>query len=153
MNPELQLRDIHLPPEPSWWPPAPGWWLLALLAALAVGYAARWALRHWRARQRRRAMQAEFEQVLRQDDPHARLAALSALLRRAARLRDPAAAGLTGAAWLSFLDQSAPGEAPFTRGPGQLLVDGLYRKDLNAAAVNALLEPARRCYWHLVGRP
>ncbi|MBP6325901.1 MAG: DUF4381 domain-containing protein, partial [Dokdonella sp.] len=21
-----QLRDIHLPPDPSWWPPAPGWW-------------------------------------------------------------------------------------------------------------------------------
>ena len=34
MNPQLQLRDIHLPPEPSWWPPAPGWWLLALLLVI-----------------------------------------------------------------------------------------------------------------------
>ena len=25
------LRDIHLPPAPSWWPPAPGWWLLAFV--------------------------------------------------------------------------------------------------------------------------
>ena len=25
------LRDIHLPPDPSWWPPAPGWWMLAAL--------------------------------------------------------------------------------------------------------------------------
>ena len=34
------LRDIHLPPDPSWWPPAPGWWMLAglllLLALLAA---------------------------------------------------------------------------------------------------------------------
>ena len=66
---------------------------------------------------------------------------------------EPIYASLAGDAWLAYLDQSAPGEAPFTRGAGHLLVDGLYRKDLNPAAVNALLEPARRCYWHLVGRP
>ena len=36
MNPELQLRDIHLPPEPSWWPPAPGWWLLAAILVAAI---------------------------------------------------------------------------------------------------------------------
>ena len=36
--PGPQLRDIHLPPAPSWWPPAPGWWVLAaLLAARAAG--------------------------------------------------------------------------------------------------------------------
>jgi hypothetical protein len=31
-----QLRDIHLPPDPSWWPPAPGWWMLAALAAVML---------------------------------------------------------------------------------------------------------------------
>ena len=30
------LRDIHLPPTPSWWPPAPGWWLLAIVVLIAI---------------------------------------------------------------------------------------------------------------------
>ena len=32
------LRDIHLPPEPSWWPPAPGWWILFVLAMGVLGF-------------------------------------------------------------------------------------------------------------------
>lgn len=44
LSPELakqleQLRDIHLPPDISWWPLAPGWWVLAgaaMIAALAI---------------------------------------------------------------------------------------------------------------------
>ena len=54
------LRDIHLPPAPSWWPPAPGWWLLAivLLIAIAVGVwtlLRLWRERRWRTSCRRRA--------------------------------------------------------------------------------------------------
>ena len=37
------LRDIHLPPAPSWWPPAPGWWLLALVLLIAIALGA-WML-------------------------------------------------------------------------------------------------------------
>ena len=36
MNPELQLRDIHLPPEASGWPAARGWWLLPILIGLVI---------------------------------------------------------------------------------------------------------------------
>ena len=88
MNPELQLRDIHLPPEPSWWPPAPGWWLLAIVIGLVAWRLTRYGLRSWRARQRSRALQEQFDAVLLVTEPAAQLTAISELLRRAARQSD-----------------------------------------------------------------
>lgn len=35
-NPLLELRDVHLPSEPSWWPPAIGYYLVALLLVLLM---------------------------------------------------------------------------------------------------------------------
>lgn len=152
MNPELQLRDIHLPPEPSWWPPAPGWWLLAILLGFAFWHLTRYSLRRWRARQRNQALQAEFDGALAATDPAAQLAAISQLLRRAARQADPAAATLVGTTWLEFLDRSTGlDSAPFSQGPGRLLLDGPYRSDLDAHSVNALIAPARQCFLKLVG--
>ena len=151
MNPELQLRDIHLPPEPSWWPPAPGWWLLAIVLCLLAWHLTRLGLRHWRARQRRLALVNEFDRVLALSEPAVQLAAISQLLRRAARSSDPAAASLVGSAWLEFLDRSAAGgSAPFSQGPGRLLLDGPYRMDLDPASVAALIAPARQCFLRLV---
>jgi len=49
-----QLRDIHLPPDPSWWPPAPGWWVLAVLV-LAMLLAGAWLWRRQRRMARQRA--------------------------------------------------------------------------------------------------
>lgn len=147
--PPLQLRDIHLPGEPSWWPPAPGWWLLALLLA-ALAYALlRWALRWRRKRRRQRELQAEFAAMVGISDPMQRLQALSALLRRAARLVDPLAAALQGEAWLAFLDQHC-GDQSFTRGPGRVLLDAPYRPTVRASEVEALLTPARRVYASMV---
>jgi hypothetical protein len=45
MNPELPLRDIHLPEAITWWPPAPGWWISAVLAIAIIVLVTRW-LRH-----------------------------------------------------------------------------------------------------------
>lgn len=150
MNPELQLRDIHLPPEPSWWPPAPGWWLLAILIGLVIWRLIRYGLHRWRARQRRRALQAQFDTVLGLTDAAAQLAAISELLRRAARQSDPAAAALVGSAWLEFLDRSTDATAaPFSQGPGRLLLDGPYRAHLDAGSVSALIAPARQCFLKL----
>lgn len=152
MNPELQLRDIHLPPEPSWWPPAPGWWLLAMLLAFVVWRVTRYSLRRWRARQRKLALQAEFDGALSATDPAAQLAAISQLLRRAARQADPAAATLVGPTWLAFLDRATGlDSAPFSAGPGRVLLDGPYRSGLDADSVNALIAPARQCFLKLVG--
>ncbi|MBL4774031.1 MAG: DUF4381 domain-containing protein [Alcanivoracaceae bacterium] len=34
--PALDLRDIHLPADPSMWPLAPGWWLLIIISIFIV---------------------------------------------------------------------------------------------------------------------
>src|SRR5690606_21767206 len=96
------LRDIHVPPAPSWWSPAPGWWLLA---AVLLVVAAVLLLLRWRRRRRHRAVLAMFEQHLQAaTTPAEQLAAMSELLRRAARRRDPQADRLEGEAWLQWLD-------------------------------------------------
>jgi hypothetical protein len=162
MSPELQLRDIHLPPEPSWWPPAPGWWVLAILSLLALALLARWVLRRRQARRRRARLLAEFDSAAAIGDPAARLAAISQLLRRAARLRDPRAAQLQGAAWLRFLDgdDSAATTGPvdnrgelFSNGIGRILLTGPYQPATDPSQVEALIEPARRRYLSLVAPP
>jgi hypothetical protein len=97
---KLVLRDIHLPPDPSWWPPAPGWWLLALavLALLAVG-----ALLGWRWRRRRRACRRVLAEVARLETLHADDEALALglhqLLRRTVRRYDAGAMRQRGEPW------------------------------------------------------
>ncbi|MBN8482894.1 MAG: DUF4381 domain-containing protein, partial [Xanthomonadales bacterium] len=65
---------------------------------------------------------------------------LSNLLRRAARVLDPAAAALPGEAWLRFLDGRVGGDA-FACGAGRVLVDAPWRKsaELDADALVALV--------------
>lgn len=99
------LRDIHLPPQPSWWPPAPGWWALAalIMAAALVG------LWWWRRRCRRRAAEAqvlaEVDRVLAlwREQPQALASALHQLLRRGALRIDPLATQQRGNAWRQTL--------------------------------------------------
>lgn len=98
----LPLRDVHLPPSPSWWPLAPGWWLVITAVVLVLGTVGWW---WWRRRQRQRLWLAAFDAELqRATTPAQRLAALSILLRRAARSVDAQADRLQGEAWLQFLD-------------------------------------------------
>ncbi len=136
-----QLADIHLPPAPTWWPPAPGWWLLAvLLIALLVVLV--WWLRRRAQRLRLRWMlRTEFETALAltaaPGDEARQVAALSTLLRRAALRFAPCAATLQGEAWLRFLDGDDPAK-PFSEGAGRLLLDGPYRRDVDADKARAL---------------
>ncbi len=138
---ELPLRDIHLPEPVGWWPPAPGWWLLL---GLALAGAAAWAWLAWRRRTRvRRAALAEWkriEETYAADGDVARLARdLSILMRRAAVTADerPRVAGLTGEAWLAWLDQGLDGR-PFSQGPGRCLAEAPYRPDAEEQVVDAM---------------
>lgn len=143
MSPPLPLRDIQLPPEPSWWPPAPGWWVLAgvllILVALLVGS----AIRRWQASRRTQQRLRWLEEALASagTDPARQLAAMSELLRRLARRDAPQALLLRGEEWLRFLDGDLAGQ-PFSTGPGRLLLDGGYRSTIageDRAAVEALV--------------
>jgi len=133
MNPaqELlaQLRDIHLPADPSWWPPAPGWWLLGLclvvLIYLVLGKLLKWY--------RIAAPSRKFVNALRSlpiSDPaksQQNLRSMSRLARQYAitRYGRGRTAGLTGTSWLNFLDQSSASSA-FSEGPGKILAEGPY---------------------------
>ncbi len=152
MNTQLQLRDIHLPPEPSWWPPAPGWWLLAVLLLIAAVLLARWLWHRVRARRRLARLMAEFDAAAGITEPGARLAAISQLLRRAARLRDPRAANLQGEDWLRFLDQVDDRQSPATDS-WRVLLNGPYQPQINPAAVEALIDVARARFQSPVTSP
>lgn len=114
MNSELQLRDIHLPPDVGFWPPALGWWVLLLVLAILLVLLLRWWQRRKPAAPRRsgklimHSALAELDDIEQQhrDNPAELVKKTSALLRRCAislhgRHR---ISGLTGQAWLTFLD-------------------------------------------------
>ena len=144
MQPDsLPLRDIHQPLAPPWWPPAPGWWLLAAIVLAMI------ALTWWFAARRRRRQQviaALFDAALQQaKSPAAQVAAMSELLRRAARRHNVEADRYTGDAWLQFLDTGLKQPA-FAQSAGRLLLEGAFRSDVDADAVAALRPLARQRY-------
>ena len=144
----LVLRDIHQPPAPPWWPPAPGWWLLFALVLAVVVFA--WA-RHARRSRRRRQIEALFDDaVARAATPAQSVAAMSELLRRAARRHDPRADRLQGPAWLALLGERLPPDEAAAldpaQGPGRLLLEGGFRADVDDADADAL-RPIARTAW------
>ena len=139
-DPTLVLRDIHQPPAPPWWPPAPGWWIVAAMLLLVAGIVS-WVA--WRRHRRRSALERLFDDRMRAaPTPAAQVAAISELLRRAARRRDPRADTLQGDDWLRFLDRGGK-RALFDGEDGHLLLDGGFRPEVDADAVAALLPRAR----------
>lgn len=144
---ELVLRDVHVPPAPSLWPPAPGWWLLAAVALLAIAVV--WVILH-RRRRRLRAWSELFEHAC-HGEPSRQAAAVSELLRRAARRTDAVADRLQGEAWLEFLDGSGK-RADFSKGAGRLLLEGGYRRELPAGQWQEARELARARYLELMAK-
>lgn len=139
----LPLRDIHQPLAPPWWPPAPGWWLLVAVV-LAMAALAWWFVA--RRRRRQQAIAAQFDATVQQaDSPAAQVAAMSELLRRAARRHDDQADRYTGDAWLQFLDTGLK-RPVFAGGAGRLLLEGAFRPDVDADSVASLRPLARQRY-------
>lgn len=154
MVPDLPLQDIHLPEAVGYWPLAPGWWLLlGLLLFLVVLAFLGW--RFWQARRLRRLALAQLSSLAQL--PAGELArALSRLLRQAAISHfPPATAGLSGQAWLEFLDRPFA-DRPFSEGVGRCLLDAPYRPATQLAAQvdePALLALCRRWLKKLPARP
>lgn len=156
MNGELPLRDIHLPAGVSGWPPAPGWWLLLALLIM-IGMAV-WAVRHKRQRRRlRKRAMAELqriEQAFAEHQNAQRLAGdCSVLLRRVCISRYPRheVAGLTGRAWLEFLNRHGK-TSPFDDEAAAVLLQAPYQKDFSGNP-QALLDACRNWLQQLQGGP
>lgn len=148
---DLPLRDVHEPAAPSWWPPAPGWWIAFGVLLVVVAVLAWWRWR--RARRLRLAARLFDDAIFAADTPARKVAAISELLRRAARRRDPVADTLDGDDWLRLLDSGLP-QPVFRDGPGALLLDGAFRPAVDADAVEALRIAARARFldWMAPGR-
>jgi hypothetical protein len=153
MNPEqIPLRDLHLPEAIGWWPPAPGWWVLLGLLVAGLILLARALHRHHQRGAARRLALAELARLERTYGMNGNTAALavrtSDLLRRAMLAYAPRGevAGLTGRAWLEWLDRGLDRQ-PFSRGPGRTLGDLPYRNPAQLhedVDVDGLIEAVRR---------
>ena len=138
-DPLAELRGYHLPEPVSWWPPAPGWWLLVLLLLIMLGTVIWLLLRSRRRGAARRSARRELQALraahVADADDAVLVQGLSRLLRRFALARFPQerVAGLTGEAWLHFLDRQSP-DNPFTQGPGRALVEAPYRPEMSVQA-------------------
>ena len=150
LPPPLPLRDLHLPEPVGWWPLAPGWWLLILLAIIAIAYG---LVRAYQRRQRNAARRYALRELARYEaeylehrDPVTLGKQLSELLRRSMLAYAPRTevAGLTGEAWLRWLDRGMPLPYFHTDG-GKSLLQLPYRRrdDFADVDIDALLAAVR----------
>jgi len=152
MDPQaIPLRGLHLPEPVGWWPLAPGWWVLIAVVIVAAALLLRAWLRH-------RAHSAARRKALRQleesraayayhGNPVVLGAEVSELLRRTMLAYVPRSevAGLTGDAWLAWLDRDL--DTPrFREGAGRNLLELPYRNPETLAAdvdIDAMLAAVR----------
>jgi len=156
----IPLRGLHLPEPVGWWPLAPGWWLL--IAALVVASALlirAWLKRRARSAARRRALRQLEESrsaYAYHGNPVTLGAEVSELLRRTMLAYAPRAevAGLTGDAWLAWLDRDLD-EPQFREGPGRNLLELPYRNPETVAEdedIDGMLAAVRQRLQTPVGR-
>ncbi|XOV81924.1 MAG: DUF4381 domain-containing protein [bacterium] len=131
-DPLQQLRDVHLPPDPSWWPPAYGWWLLAAVSVAAVIWLSRAMIRSYKKRAPSRAAGTQLAQLYSRYQAgeisatqylHNGNELLKRLLVRA--YRQQSYARLSGDAWLQVLDELS-GSSEFSTGAASVLGNSRY---------------------------
>lgn len=150
MNPSsLALKDIHLPAHGvSIWPLAPLWWLLIALGVLGV-LALVWyvwkrpAQPHYQkndiALQALADLQTQYNQ-----QPLELLREVSVLIRRIAltRFGRHRIAGLTGTAWLEFLDKTS-GQAVFQQRYAAYVTASPYQANADLSDLQGFLQAVR----------
>jgi hypothetical protein len=135
---QIPLRGLHTPDVIGCWPPAPGWWLVIVLGLLGLVLVLRMVLRRRSQSAARRHALRQLEQYAAAYADHGNAVTLgtevSELLRRAMLAYAPRAdvAGLTGEAWLAWLDRDLR-EPRFTQGAGRNLLELPYRSPATAA--------------------
>ena len=142
-----QLRDIHYPPDPTWWPPALGWWLLASLAVFIV------ALTAYRIRKRTENIRpyiianellnklytkhhrGEIEGIEYTNQANEIIKRLLVHIKK-----DPRAVAASGESWLHILDDLS-NTKEFTLGTGRILGNQRFSDQPieNTAAIHFLL--------------
>jgi uncharacterized protein DUF4381 len=126
-DPLQQLRDVHLPPDPSWWPPAFGWWLVALILLSTMVWACWQLLKAYKNRAPSRAAQSQLMDLYHRHQAgeisaveylHTGNELLKRLMVRA--YQQTRYASLSGDAWLQVLDEVS-GTSKFTSGAASVL--------------------------------
>ncbi len=137
---KLQLQDIHLPENASFWPLALGWWLLIAVLVVLIAWLIVKVLKRIKQRKYRAKIFTKFdvlEKKLKAKPNNAVIAEINTLLRQLAVTYYPRnkIASLTGGDWLHFLDQSG-GTQGFSRGAGRILIEAPYRLEKEVENLN-----------------
>ena len=122
------LHDIVPGPPVPWWPPAPGWYVVSAVIAVALVWIGWRMFRRWKASAYRREALKELKELAGQlPDNQDAARKLPELLKRTALSTWPReqVAGLSGRAWLEFLDKTG-NTSDFTEGAGKLLPNLAY---------------------------
>ena len=142
----LQLRGIGPPIEPGWWPLAPGWWILiaaGLLVILVLLFSLKRQYSNRGFKLANRELQRISDHHKRYQDNQKLLLNLSRWLRLVSLMAFPERkiAGITGLAWLEFLDE-VMAKSEFRQGPGRIFAGAVYSRqpDFNDAIILALCE-------------
>lgn len=146
MDPEqIPLRDLHLPEAIGWWPLAPGWWVLIALAVALLFVLLRLYLRtRARGAARRHALR-QLDQLTADFEQHRNAVTFSSdvseLLRRTMLAYAPRqeVAGLTGDAWLEWLDRDLD-QPRFQTAAGKKLLEMPYRRPDESVSAMELVD-------------